>query len=593
MLHYLSRIGTVATGKTMGTSQMNLDLLGDMTPSDCAMKASEVLAGEERHEGHGAVYTRQEVVEFILDLAGYTANRPLHGLRALEPSFGAGDFLIPMIQRLLRAWRRHCAETWMDREQLVDALRAVELHRATFSETKSAVVRLLCREGLCLADAIYLSDAWLEQGDFLFTEISTDFDFVIGNPPYVRHERIPDALLHEYRKRYTTMYGRADLYIPFFERGLELLTTSGRLFFICTDRWMKNNYGSALREYIAARYALSHYVDLSNLGAFETDVVAYPAIVGLSRTQNGSTRVACPNSLKKRELSQLSKMLSVENFTSKNKKQYVAMGVVNGRDPWLLDRPDEVALIRRIEAEYPTLEEVGCRVGIGVATGADDIFIADYDSLDVENDCKLPLLKTADIRTGVIDWQGLGVINPFLKSGELVSLETHPQLRRYLARYEDTIRSRYCAKKNPSQWYRTIDRIHVTLTSQRKLLIPDIANDAPVVYDSGHYYPHHNLYYIVSNSWNLRALQAVLLSDMTKLFISAYSTKMRGGFLRYQAQYLRRLRLPHWDTIAADVQEALISAGQEGCRKKSNKATSALYQLSSREYALFGNHAWT
>ena len=52
---------------------------------------------------------------------------------------------------------------------------------------------------------------------------------VIGNPPYVRQEMIPDVLLAEYRSRYTTVYDRADLYIPFIERSLRLLSTGARL----------------------------------------------------------------------------------------------------------------------------------------------------------------------------------------------------------------------------------------------------------------------------------------------------------------------------------------------------------------------------
>ena len=47
-------------------------------------------------EERGAVFTRREVVEFILDLAGYTADLSLHTWRVLEPSFGAGDFLFVM-----------------------------------------------------------------------------------------------------------------------------------------------------------------------------------------------------------------------------------------------------------------------------------------------------------------------------------------------------------------------------------------------------------------------------------------------------------------------------------------------------------------
>jgi hypothetical protein len=49
----------------------------------------------------GAVFTRREVVDFILDLAGYTVDKPLYRYRLLEPSFGNGDFLLPVIERLL------------------------------------------------------------------------------------------------------------------------------------------------------------------------------------------------------------------------------------------------------------------------------------------------------------------------------------------------------------------------------------------------------------------------------------------------------------------------------------------------------------
>lgn len=69
------------------------------------MAAAEALATEGGLEARGAIFTRSEVVDFILDLAGYTEDQPLHEKRLLEPSFGGGDFLLPIIQRLLSAWR--------------------------------------------------------------------------------------------------------------------------------------------------------------------------------------------------------------------------------------------------------------------------------------------------------------------------------------------------------------------------------------------------------------------------------------------------------------------------------------------------------
>ncbi len=61
-----------------------------LRPAVSAVRLSADAGVEER----GAIFTRPEVVNFILDLTGYTADRPLHRMRLLEPSFGNGDFLL-------------------------------------------------------------------------------------------------------------------------------------------------------------------------------------------------------------------------------------------------------------------------------------------------------------------------------------------------------------------------------------------------------------------------------------------------------------------------------------------------------------------
>jgi hypothetical protein len=87
-------------------------------------------------------------------------------------------------------------------------------------------------------------------------------------------------------------------------------------------------------------------------------------------------------------------------------------------------------------------------------------------------------------------------------------------------------------------------------------------------------------------AWDLQALQAVLLSDVAILFISLYSTKMRGGYFRFQAQYLRRIRVPHWDTVAAPLRAQLIRAAQSRDKTSCNAAAAALYQLTPAELSM-------
>lgn len=570
----------------MNQSQLSFASLLTNVPSIEAREASKALACEERHEGHGAIYTRDVVVDFMLDLAEYTADQALYLKRVLEPSFGSGDFLHAIIHRLVQSWRTHKASP-IAVSSLKHAICAVELHQPTFQTTKKAVIHQLTKLDVARDVAKELADHWLTQGDFLLTPVQHKFDLAVGNPPYVRSERIPRPLLKEYRGRYTTMRGRADLYIPFFERALRSLKSDGALSFICTDRWIKNQYGAALRKYIHNHFGLSLYVNLTDLPAFRSDVVAYPAIFQIEKNSSNFTRVAHPKNLKAKTLQHLANDLQESDITPETHCLYSVENALNNQDPWLLDAPRETALIRRLEKEFPVLQDVGCKVGIGVATGADKLFIGPADALDVEQERLLPLLKTEDIRSGTIKWQGLMVINPFDDSGKVINLDKYPRLKRYFWRHKEPIQNRYCAKKNPAQWYRTIDRIHPTLVQRPKLLIPDIKNDAPIVYDAGRFYPHHNLYYVVSDVWDLKALQAVLSSKITDLFIGAYSTKMRGGFLRYQAQYLRRIRLPAWANVAPDVQAALVEAGERGDPHAIHEAVLKLYRLNASERKVF------
>ena len=79
--------------------------------------------------------------------------------------------------------------------------------------------------------------------------ITDGFDVVIGNPPYVRQEKIKD-LKPTLKKRYTCYTGTADLYVYFYERGLQLLSANGIHTFICSNSWLDVNYGAPLQKYL-------------------------------------------------------------------------------------------------------------------------------------------------------------------------------------------------------------------------------------------------------------------------------------------------------------------------------------------------------
>lgn len=554
----------------------------------CPLAAAIETMSNAGIEGRGAIFTRNEVVDFILDLVGYTADRSLHELRLLEPSFGSGDFLLPAIDRLLIAWR--AAGKPDPVLALGGSVRAVELHRPSMERTAVKVTERLAQEGLSHFISKELTSRWLIQGDFLLSELDGHFDFVVGNPPYIRQELIPDALMTEYRARYPTIYDRADIYVPFIERSLTLLSEGGQCGFICSDRWMKNRYGGPLRSLVASRYHLKTYVDMVNTPAFHADVVAYPAITIIAREKGTITRIAHRPAIESANLSALASHIVGKSTPNPASGVTELHGVTAGAEPWIFESSDQLALVRRLEAQFPAIEDAGCKVGIGVATGADKAFIGPFDDLDVEPNRKLRLVMTRDIERGEVAWRGYGVINPFANDGQLVKLAEFPKLRRYLEARRDHIAGRHVAQKSPANWYRTIDRIYPALAAKPKLLIPDIKGKAHVVYENGRLYPHHNLYYITSDTWDIRALEAVLLSGIARLFVATYSTQMRGGYLRFQAQYLRRIRLPKWNKVAPALQRKLANAAERQDLRACNQAVFELYGLSETERAALGGN---
>ena len=551
-------------------------------------KAVEQVALSGTQE-RGAIYTRREVVDFILDLSGYTSDKKLYESSLLEPSFGEGEFLVAVIERLLKSWEAHSSSSDII-SGLSNALYGVELHLESYQQTKNQVLRLLADKGVSKSVSLQLADRWLMNGDYLLIEDMPDFNYIIGNPPYVRQELVPDELMAAYRSRYSTIYDRADLYIPFIESSLKKLAKQGTLAFICSDRWMKNRYGGPLRQMVSESYNLKTYVDMVDTDAFHSDVIAYPAITIIKNEKQGKTRIAHKPMISCDVLFPLSKQLTKKKLTDDDRSIKELSGVVVGADPWILESSDQLSLMRRLETEFPLIEDVGCKVGIGVATGADKAFIAPYETLDVEADRKIPLVKTHDIQDGEVKWHGSGIINPFSDSGSLVDLCDYPKLGRYLNKHKEKIAGRHVAKKSPERWYRTIDKIYPELTYKEKLLIPDIKGDAHIVYEKGEFYPHHNLYYITSSEWDLRALQAVLMSGIARLFVSTYSTRMRGGYLRFQAQYLRRIRVPHWQDVPSDIRTKLKQASNERDQAVCNEAIYELYSFSKEERAVLGGN---
>lgn len=510
---------------------------------------------------YGEVFTRRWVVELILDLVGYTPDRDLASQVVVEPSCGTGAFLVPIADRLIESCQRHGRVL----RSVADAVRAFDLLDVNAERARKAVASRLREAGLADEDSDAVARSWITTGDFLLHDHSVGFaDYVVGNPPYIRLESISREVVEEYRRLCPTMRGRADIYVGFFERALELLAPAGALGFICADRWMRNQYGADLRALVAGNYAVDTVLTMHDVDAFEDDVSAYPAVVVLRNEPQGRAVVADaaaqfgPSDA--RDLVTWSKQPRRPTLTLPTVEASRMDRWFDGGDLWPSGSPAQLALLADLEARFPPLEDptTGTRVGIGVATGCDSVYITDDPDL-VERERLLPLLQAGDIVTGEPEWSGRFLVNPWNGSG-LVDLDRYPKLAEHLVVNSGQLRGRHIARVRPQQWYRTIDRVHSDLQARPKLLLPDIKAASHPVLDDGRFYPHHNLYFVVSDEWDLEVLGGLLLSDVANLFVGAYCVKMRGGCYRFQAQYVRRIRVPAPTTVSRRDQRALAAA---------------------------------
>jgi adenine-specific DNA-methyltransferase len=381
---------------------------------------------------HGAIFTKRWVVELVLDLAGYSADRPLGELVAIEPACGDGAFLVPMVERLSDACER-------EGRGLLDALgaiRAYDLQAKHVRTSREAVIGTLTARGWRPKHALQFAEHAVRKGDFLLARSLPKADFVVGNPPYIRLESVPAKRSDAYRRSCETMGGRADIYVGFFEIGLRSLVDGGVLSFICADRWMRNQYGRFLRQLVADGFDMEAVVEMHTVDAFDTEVSAYPAVTAIRKGPQGPALVAeATNGFGPAEARELvrwgASAKREDELRTEALRAAVLPGWFEGPGSWPGGPPGRLAAVKDLESRFPTLEDeaTGTRVGIGVATGADRVFVT-TDAAAVEPDRLLPLAMAYDTMEGRLRWSQHYLVDPWRSDGGgLVELSEFPRLR--------------------------------------------------------------------------------------------------------------------------------------------------------------------
>jgi hypothetical protein len=279
------------------------------------------------------------------------------------------------------------------------------------------------------------------------------FDVVLGNPPYVRQEWI--AAYKPYLQQHYRAYdGVADLYVYFYERGLQLLKPGARLGFIVTNKWMKAGYGEPLRRFFAESAWVESAVDFGHAKQIFPDADVFPSILIARKPADGPpppTVRVCAIPREQLRIDDLSRQIADEGLAVPRDRL--------GAEPWGLEPPGEEKLVRKIRSTGTPLREfIGAGPYRGILTGFNLAFLLDAATRErlVSADPKSaalfkPYLRGQDVQRWRAEWTGLWMLAlkssgnhawPWSASGgdaETVFAATYPAIHAHLNLYRDAL----------------------------------------------------------------------------------------------------------------------------------------------------------
>ena len=297
------------------------------------------------------------------------------------------------------------------------------------------------------------------------------FDIVIGNPPYIQLQNDRGALAEMYENcGFTTFARTGDIYSLFYERGLQLLKSSGVLTFITSNKWMRAGYGEKLRKFLGNNNPL-RIIDFAGVKVFASATVDTNILVIEKSVNTNSTMACVAKSLTTNGLNNLSDFIHHNSINTSFKAS----------DSWVILNPIEQSIKRKIESVGVPLKDWDISIYRGVLTGCNEAFIiSDEKRKEILDNCKndeekkrtaeliRPILRGRDIKRYGYDFANLWLIyipwhfplqfdssiQGASKEAEIKFKEQYPTIYSHLLSYKEKLAARNKAETGIRyEWY--------------------------------------------------------------------------------------------------------------------------------------------
>ena len=511
--------------------------------------------------------------ERVVELAFWRAwQAELTGIKVCDPACGSGAFLVAAFDVLLVEYtnvnEQIAAITGSmevfhaDREILNGNLFGVDLNAESIEITKLSLWLKTARHGkplesleanLRVGNSIVSSaDGGLDYDpkafdwSKAFPEIVArgGFDVVIGNPPYVRMERLK-AIKSYLEKRYAVAADRADLYCYFFELAIRLLrngNAGGRVGFISSSTFFKTSAGQPLREYLLAQTEIEVVVDFGDLQVFE-GVTTYPAILVARRSgaPDGEKGLRFLN-IRARVPVDLAKLFDETAETLQQRQLLPSV--------WQFEGDARSRLRLKLSVGHPTLKEVYGAPLYGIKTGLNEAFVVDRATRDalVRSDPRCagllkPFLEGRDLKKWRTESQELWLI--YIPKGH-IEIDDYPAIRAHLLPFKARLEKR----ATQQAWFelQQSQQAYAPLMEARKLVYTRFMAEPTFWLDmDDHCYLNNALNFVAG----VDGFELGLLNSRAMWFVLRDSAStMSGGFVQVHGHVLERCPIP---TVTADV----------------------------------------
>ena len=387
--------------------------------------------------------------------------------------------------------------------------------------------------------------------------VSTGFDIVIGNPPYIQLQLNGGELGKMYEEcGFQSFTSTGDIYCLFYERGHQLLKTNGHLCYITSNKWMRAAYGEKLRTFLACKTNPLLLIDFAGVKVFESATVDTNILLFEKAKNAHHTICAATNKQNRDSLKNLSVFVQQQGSPCD----------FSGGDSWVILSPIEQSIKKKIEAVGTPLKDWDINIYRGVLTGYNDAFIITTLKRDeILSNCLSeeerrkteelirPILRGRDIKRYGYNWADLWLINTHNGvKGRIprIRIEDYPAIKAHLDHYWDKIKDRADQGDTP---YNLRNCAYLEEFMRPKIIYREIGFEMDACIAPANWFVNNKLYLITGD--NIEYLLAFLNSKVFNKIVLA-SANLTGG---KGVDFMEKVKVPREQSLM----EAVVNTNDE------------------------------